>query len=178
VAEKAGVSERTVYRHFASEQELHRAVMLRLEEEAGVTYEGLRLEELADITTRIFASRLSFSAAMYVAEPPFAEEDRHRQGALLDAVLPLTSDWSDTERRMASGMLDVIWAMPSYERLITRWNLPPLDATEAATWVIGLVQEAIQDGRRPGGPRGAGQDGLPPKRSSARVKVAKPGVAQ
>ena len=45
VAERAGVGERTVYRHFPTERHLHDAVMARLEEEAGVTYEDL---ELAD----------------------------------------------------------------------------------------------------------------------------------
>ena len=37
VAERAGVNERTVYRHFANERALRDAVMHRLEEEAGIT---------------------------------------------------------------------------------------------------------------------------------------------
>jgi AcrR family transcriptional regulator len=149
VAERAGVSERTVYRYFANEQELHRAVMRRLEEEAGVSYEALKLESLPDVTARIFASRLSFSASPAIAQPPFVEEDRRRRRALLAAVLPLTGDWSDTEREMAAALLDIIWAIPSYERLITAWNLAPLDATRAVTWAMGLVLEAIKDGHRP-----------------------------
>ena len=35
VAERAGVGERTVYRHFPTERHLHDAVMERLESEAG-----------------------------------------------------------------------------------------------------------------------------------------------
>src|SRR3954452_22835604 len=50
VAERAGVGERTVYRHFPTERHLHDAVMARLEEEAGVTYEGLDLASLPEIT--------------------------------------------------------------------------------------------------------------------------------
>jgi AcrR family transcriptional regulator len=149
VAERAGVSERTVYRYFANEQELHRAIMGRLEEEAGVTYEGLNLEDLADVTARILASRWSISASPPGAQPPFTEEDRRRRGALLAAVLPFTGDWSDTEREMAAALLDIIWAIPSHERLVTAWNLAPLDATQAVTWAIGLVLEAIHNGRRP-----------------------------
>jgi AcrR family transcriptional regulator len=150
VAQRAGVSERTVYRYFANEQELHRAVMRRLEEEAGVSYEGVNVENLAEVTGRIFASRWSFSASEAMAQPPFAEEDRRRRHALLAAVLPLTGDWSDCEREMAAAVLDIIWAIPSYERLMTTWNLAPLDATQAVTWAIGLVLEAIQNGHRPG----------------------------
>src|SRR4029453_2711712 len=49
VAERAGVNERTVYRHFVNEQGLRDAVMHRLEEEAGIDLTGLRLEEVADV---------------------------------------------------------------------------------------------------------------------------------
>src|SRR5258707_14365906 len=59
-AERAGVSEPTVYRHFPGEREFHDAVMQRLEEQAGVTLEGLRLEEGADATARGFAQVSSF----------------------------------------------------------------------------------------------------------------------
>ena len=43
VAERAGVGERTVYRHFPTERHLHDAVMARLESEAGVSYEDVDL---------------------------------------------------------------------------------------------------------------------------------------
>jgi AcrR family transcriptional regulator len=149
VAERAGVSERTVYRHFATEQELHRAVMRRLEDEAGITYEGLRLADLGEVTARILESTLSFAVAPVRATPPFVEEDLRRRLALLSAVTEVTADWSDRERQMAAAVLDVCWAIPSYERLIGGWNLDPPDATRAVTGIIGLVLEAILDGRRP-----------------------------
>ena len=43
VAERAGVGERTVYRHFPTERHLHDAVMQRLESEAGISYEDVDL---------------------------------------------------------------------------------------------------------------------------------------
>jgi AcrR family transcriptional regulator len=149
VADEAGVSERTVYRHFASEQELHRAVMYRLEEEAGVKYEGLRLENLAKITERVFARLPSFAVPSSHMEPPFAEEDRRRRDALLAAVSELATNWTAAECDMAAGMLDVIWATQSYERLTTAWNLEPQGATGAVTWVLDLLVAAIRDGSRP-----------------------------
>src|SRR5205823_8820044 len=63
VAERAGVSERTVYRHFATEQELRHAVMRRLEEEAGVSYDGLGLDDLAEVTALVFSARATFAAS-------------------------------------------------------------------------------------------------------------------
>jgi AcrR family transcriptional regulator len=149
VAEEAGVSERTVYRHFGTEQELHRAVMRRLEEEAGITYEGLTMDELAAVAARVFASVSSFAVARRVEPPPFVEEDRRRRAALLAAIDPPTGDWSGTEREMAAGILDVLWAVPAYERLTTSWGLAPPRAMAALGWAIDLVVEAIRADRRP-----------------------------
>src|SRR5215470_6327892 len=53
VAEQAGVTTRTVYRYFATERGLRDAVMERLEAEAEVVLEGLRLEDVADVASRI-----------------------------------------------------------------------------------------------------------------------------
>jgi AcrR family transcriptional regulator len=152
VAEEAGVSERTVYRHFGTEQELHRAVMRRLEEEAGVTYEGLTMDDLAAVAARVFASVSSFAVGQRVEPPPFVEEDHRRRTALLAAVAPSTSDWSETEPEMAAAILDVLWAVPAYERLTTSWRLTPPQAMAALGWAIGLVVEAIRADRQPPGP--------------------------
>ena len=61
VAERAGVGERTVYRHFPTERHLHDAVMARLESEAGVSYEDVDLSTLAETTARVFAALQRFS---------------------------------------------------------------------------------------------------------------------
>jgi hypothetical protein len=46
-------------------------------------------------------------------------------------------------------MFDVIWNVMSYERLVADWGLAPEEAIRGATWVIGLVEEAIRRDRRP-----------------------------
>ena len=56
VAEQAGVGERTVYRHFPTERQLHEAVMHRLHEEAGVDYEGVTIDNLVEVTGRVLDS--------------------------------------------------------------------------------------------------------------------------
>ena len=72
-----------------------------------------------------------------------------RAGSGADAA----ADWPETDRRMAAGMLDVLWGVMSYERLVAAWELTPQQATRAITWVIGLIEAAICDGRAPeGGP--------------------------
>ncbi len=150
VAERAGVSERTVYRHFATERELRDAVMRRLEEEAGVSYEGLVLDELADVTALVFSSRGSFAAAATVVEDPtFVAEDQLRRDALRDAVAAVAADWTETDRDQAAGLLDVLWSVPSFERLVTQWGLGTEDATDTISWALELVVAAIHAGQPP-----------------------------
>jgi AcrR family transcriptional regulator len=150
VAERAGVGERTVYRHFPTERHLHDAVMARLEEEAGVTYEGLELASLPEITARVFSSRRSFAAheAIDVAEDALlVEVDQRRRDALLHAVTTATPTWSETKQRRVAALLDVVWSMPAYERLVGAWDFDGDDATDAITWLMSLLTQVIDEGR-------------------------------
>jgi AcrR family transcriptional regulator len=152
VAERAGVSERTVYRHFSTERDLRDAVMRRLEEEAGVSYEGLGLDDLADVTAHVFSSLSSFAVSPPVVDDPtFEAEDQLRRDSLRAAVAVAASGWSDTERDQAAGLLDVLWNVPSFERLVVQWGLEAAAATDAIAWAIGLLVEAIRAGDTPRG---------------------------
>src|SRR5215207_196070 len=155
VAERAGVGERTVYRHFPTERHLHDAVMARLEEEAGVTYEGLDLAALPRTTARVFSSRRSFAAREIEdqADALFVEVDQRRREALLNAVTEATPTWSDAERGTVAALLDVVWSMPAYERLVAAWDFDGDDATHAITWLMSLLTSAIDHDAPPPAPR-------------------------
>jgi AcrR family transcriptional regulator len=150
-AERAGVSQRTIYRHFPGEREFHDAVMQRLEEQAGVTLEGLRLEDVADATARVFSHVSSFPMAPRTPplDPTLTATDQRRRASLLNAVSPAAAGWPEADRRITAGMLDVLWSVMSYERLVAAWELTPEQATTAITWVIGLIEAAIREGRGP-----------------------------
>jgi len=154
VAERAGVGERTVYRHFPTERHLHDAVMARLEDEAGVAYDDLSLDSLPRITARVFSSRGSFAAhaSDVGSDPLFVAVDQRRRDALLRAVDAATPTWDESERRTVAALLDVVWSMPAYERLIGAWNFDGDDATHAITWLIGLLTHAIDDDMPPPAP--------------------------
>ena len=151
VAERAGVNERTVYRYFASERELRDAVMQRLEDEAGVRLEGLRLEDVSALTTRMleYVSTFPLEARTPRDATVAAANERQRQ-ALLGAVAPFTEHWRDDDRVTAAAVLDVLWSVVSYERLVTDWDLEPEQAIRGVTWVLGLIEDAVRDGRCPG----------------------------
>jgi AcrR family transcriptional regulator len=150
VAKHAGVNERTVYRHFENERELRDAVMTRHQKEARVDLQGLGLADLQEVTARIWEYVSSFPLEPRTPrDPTLTAAGQRQRDALLAAVAPPTEDWSEADRVLAAAVLDVLWSIASYERLVADWRLDPKEAVRGITWVLGLVEEAIRDGRRP-----------------------------
>jgi AcrR family transcriptional regulator len=150
VAERAGVNERTVYRHFNNEQGLHDAVMHQFEDEAGIDLRGMRLEDVADVTARIFAHVSSYPPdARQALDPTLLDAKQRQHEALLTAVAARAGTWSDEDRTVAAAVLDVLWSVASYERMVVDWQIEPAEATRGISWVIGLVRQAIT--QTPGG---------------------------
>jgi len=144
VAERAGVNERTVYRHFVNEQGLHDAVMHQFEEEAGIDLRGMELEDVADVTARIFSHVSSYPPdARQPLDPTLMDAKQRQHEALLSAVAARTGAWSEEDRRAAAATLDVLWSVASYERMVVDWQMDPAEATRCISWVIGLIREAI-----------------------------------
>ena len=152
VAEQAGVNERTVYRYFGNERGLRDAVMNRLEEKAGIELEGMRLEDIAGFAARIFAHVSSYPGRTKPPlDPTLSDANVRQKQALLAALDERTSGWTESERTAAAAVLDVFWNVSTYERLVSEWQMGPDQAIETVSWAIGLVEDAVRRGRRPGG---------------------------
>jgi AcrR family transcriptional regulator len=150
VAERAGVNERTVYRYFGSERGLHDAVLEQNREEAGIELEGMRLEDVAKVTARILDH-----VSQYPREPPPALDptlmearDRQHQ-ALLDAVASEVGQAPDPQQVTVAAVLDALWSVASYERLVDGWSIDHAQAVAGIVWVIGLVEAAVRKGEVP-----------------------------
>lgn len=151
VAERAGVSERTVHRHFSSERKLRDAVIQRLVEESGVELDALAVEDFAEVTAHMFSYLSSFAVAPATQEDPtFATMDAVRRRALMDAVVRATPGWGEKEQETAAAALDLLWDLPPFERLHTQWQFDQDRAVHTLRWVIGLIQRAIAEDRPPG----------------------------
>jgi AcrR family transcriptional regulator len=151
VAKRAKVNERTVYRHFENERELRDAVLARHQEEARVALEGLGLGDVRDVTARIWEYVSTFPLEPRTPrDPTLTAAGKRQRDALLAAVAPATGEWSEDDRVLAAAVLDVLWSVASYERLVADWRLDPEEAIRGVTWVLGLVEDAIRNGRGPG----------------------------
>ena len=154
VASRAGVNERTVYRHFDNERTLRDAVMERLEREAGVDLSALRLDDVANVAARVLRLASSYPIEPRAPlDPTLAATNRRLHDALIDAVAEHTTDWPADDRVLAAAMLDLLWGLSSHDRLTGEWDLDSEDAIRAMTWVIELVETAIRAGQRPPRPR-------------------------
>jgi len=151
VGERAGVSERTVHRYYSTERTLRDAVLQRLVQEAGIDLGAMELRDFAGIATGVFRYLSSFKvAAQPQMDPSFAALDQQRLDALTGAVSHSARGWSTDEQKIAAAVLDMLWHPAFYERLTTAWQLDVEHATQAITWVISLVETAIEKGQRPG----------------------------
>jgi len=150
VAESAEVSERTVYRNFPTERRLHDAIMSRLEDEAGIAYEDVQLNSIAEVTARVFASLGRFAINDSIGTPhgsAFVGAEAKRHDALNRAVS--APKLPDAQRRALAGLLDVLWSPPTYERLVGSWNLDNAEAVGAVQWLISKVVAAVENNEAP-----------------------------
>ena len=151
VAARAGVHERTVHRHFATERDLRGAVLQRLIEEAGVTVEGMRLDEVPRHVEQLFGYLSEFSSAPR-REPDelFVALDQRRKAALLETVSEGAKGLSEAETRLVAAMIDALWGMSTYNRLTGDWSLDADEAVRGVNWLVGLLTDAVRAGRGPG----------------------------
>ena len=153
IAEHAEIGLHTVHRYFANERDLRDAVMQRTVEKSGVSLEKLKLDKFSKTTAQMFQYLASLPVAppatKSVKDPTYTVMDRERRDAVLSAVIKATPSWSDRERTVVAGTLDVLWSIPSYERLIISWGMDSDSAIRGLTWLIDLVIEAIDTGRKP-----------------------------
>jgi AcrR family transcriptional regulator len=147
VAERAGVNERTVYRHFPTERDLRDAVLDRMRAEAGVDLERLDVDRVQEVATRIFEYVSNFPLEPRTPRDPTVGAANARQrDALLAAVTQAADDWPAEDRVVAAALLDVLWSPVSFERLVGDWGIDPKDAIAGISWAIGLLQRALGEG--------------------------------
>lgn len=150
VGQRAGISERTVHRYFATERALRDAILNRLVQESGMPLEQLELGAFAGLAAHLYRYLSSFPGMPQSAvDPGLAALDVQRRRMLLDTVARASSGWTAGEQEMAAAMLDLFWTPTCFERLGTAWSLDADRATGAITWVVGLIEQAIRSGQAP-----------------------------
>lgn len=150
VGERAGVSERTVHRHFSSEGALRDAVLQGLVQESGVDLERLDLAGFDEVIINMFKYLSSFAVAPEITlDPSQTKMDEMRTQALVGAVAEVTPAWPRTEQEMVAAILDMLWQPATHDRLKLVWGMDAEHFTRVISWFTSLVQDAVKEGNKP-----------------------------
>jgi AcrR family transcriptional regulator len=152
VAERAGCSERTVFRHFGTEKGLRDAIMERHEQLAGIDLASVEIDDLAEVAARVLRFASTYPTPPQVPlDPTLHEADARRRAALLRAVAERTPDRTAEEQRRSAAMIDLIWSIDAYQRLVDGWQMDSESAIEAVRWGVELVvADATRRASEPG----------------------------
>ena len=52
------------------------------------------------------------------------------------AVAQAKPDWSEADRLRLAATLDVLWGVPSYDRLVSAWGMSAEAAADVLAWAI------------------------------------------
>jgi hypothetical protein len=110
----------------------------------------MRLEDLPGHVEQLFDYLSSFSSSTErPPDPALLALDERRKAAILATVSDDAKGLTDNEQRLAAAMIDVLWSLTSYRRLINGWGLDASEAARGVNWLISLITDAIRQGRRP-----------------------------
>lgn len=164
VAQRAGVTEVTVYRHFPSRELLLRGLWEHLNKRNGANV-GMPESE-AEILEKIGPLYATFDAAPAHALAAVTTEhgremrgsiNQLRQQAFLDALEEATANLSAKDKAKAAGLIQLLYSSYAWLSLREQWNVTGLDAAEAAGWAIEtLLADLHARGSAPIKPGAAG----------------------
>ena len=155
LAQAAGVSAPTVYRHFATLDELFRAFLEFLRPQLGMTEERLLAitpEQLPDVPLENFPR---FDAEAAVLRPLMesrefnrvrVESFRDRAQRASAQLKPHVSGWSDRQLEALSGAVWVLGSPQVWRWLRDTWGLENDEAAEAASWAMRTLRDTLVRG--------------------------------
>lgn len=156
IAERAGVSQRTVYNHFASRHAMIEALAAwlgeRMRREGGRTYPD-GLASLSGAVRRNFAlfsrePELTHALAVIEAVEPTSGH-LHRTSAFREAVERAYPELDDREQTAVSAIIRRLVSSASWDGLTREHGLDSDEAASAVVWTLGLVMDALNRGDRP-----------------------------
>ena len=136
VAQRAGVNERTVYRHFPTEAALQEAATAQLEADAGWPEQALDAAALPELVRRTFAAFGRHRPAG--SEPARSGPRARRRELLLEALRPLGRGLPRERAVAAAALVQLLSSAEAYRQLAA-WGLDGRAAAQAAAGATELV---------------------------------------
>jgi AcrR family transcriptional regulator len=149
VAQYAGLSARTVYRHFPTRRDLSDAVWVRLRDDAGSRWPA-REDEIAPSLRRTFQqfeafpvlTRAAVAAGAATPDPPYGSAEA--RAAFRRSLFDLRQGLSEADGRALVAACVAISSAPFWQMLRDRGQLPARRAEDAAVMAIEAVIAAAR----------------------------------
>jgi AcrR family transcriptional regulator len=149
LARRAGVSVRTIYRHFKTRDDLLDALSRRLNKE--VAFEYPRSREGLVALIRVLFPRFDRHAALIGAQLQAGlggrvrARARHKRASVMQEVLTERLPHLPTERvRAVSGVLGCLISASSWQRLRDELGLPGEESGEVTAWAVDTLWRALE----------------------------------
>jgi AcrR family transcriptional regulator len=165
IADRAGVSQRTIYNYFDTKEALVGSLEQWSEEwmeqrggplverdldkvPEALIYNYDLFDKMGDLATALARIRAD---ALHSGEPGAAFGSGHmkRTEAIRDALAEIRPDLDDDELRALTGILRLVIGFDMWNRLTKEYGLSGADAGRVAGWVHAILTEAVRRGEGP-----------------------------
>jgi AcrR family transcriptional regulator len=157
VAKAAGITERTVYRHFATREELLQAVWPRMQARIGLKGYPQTVAALLETPAKIFPRFDAEEGVVRASMASSAGQDirksanPQRQAAMLACVREALPKLDKDARRRRAAVIQMIGSAHGWACMKDYWGLSAEDAARAAREAMALLleQEPKKKGKTP-----------------------------
>jgi AcrR family transcriptional regulator len=156
IARRAGVSPRTIYRHFPTREDMFAALTELVDRRVGFDGYPRRAADIVALVTRLFPAFDAHQELILAQiQTPAGQEmrahgRRGRAAAMRAAVDELAPGRSEEERAAMAAACHCLMSADAWRRMRTDFELDGEHSGRAAAWALQVLFDAIADPRRPG----------------------------
>ena len=158
IAERAGVSQPTVYRHYPDRQALLEGLADRVAFRAEEATGGRRMESLDDLAADVVEGCAlpeehvveATAEAVLNADPRrLSRASRARSEELRQLVAASLPEYSERDHLRITALLRIIYSVQSWLRMREEFGIPGTESGPVLAWAIQTLVDEIRAGRFP-----------------------------
>ena len=158
IAERAGVSQPTVYRYFPDRTSLLAGLSARVNELAAESEGGYALDSIDDVGPRIewlFTASDTIpvemrAEALLNSDPRrFADDTQRHSGEMLAVVANEFPEFDERQHAQVAGLLRCLGSSQTWLRMREEFGVPGVEAGPLMHWAVDTLVRAVRSGELP-----------------------------